>query len=319
MREKERSIVMIPYIQTEFLNSSAADPAIIPQGGTVVFDNLISSTPVIEYNDSTGRFTIKSVGAVLINWFAAQQTGLSPEGSNFGIAVFNPILDENDPDNSGLMEPEIIAGSGHVKIASTSGFAVINVTKEQLKAGGVVFELQNISSHDATLSERTQVKAGLAAFGVSAQMFELAYGQWQASGWDKIANPYDLEHADKIKFNEQVLAPSGIIASDSEDGGGARLGYDVFTLVNAGVYQISWEIPIEATYLVESVELSLELDDGTVYTRSYSPMPIGVIAGTAIIVTTEDGTALSLVNYQPTNGDIIQIGNYANIAIHQIS
>ena len=313
---------MIPYLQTEFLNSNTLEPlkpAIIPQGGAVVFDNPISSTSAIEYDDSTGRFVIKFPGVFLVNWFAAQQTGLSPEGSNFGVAVYNPILDDDDPDYPGLMPPEIIAGSGHVKISSTSGFAIVTVTKEQLQEGGVAFELQNISSHDAALSERTQVKAGLAVFGVSSQMFALAYGQWQAAGWDKITAPYDLEDADKIKFNEQVLPASGIIASDSEDGGGARIGFDIFTLVNAGVYQISWEIPIEATYLVESVELALELDDGTVYTRSYSPLPVGVISGTAIIVTTDDNTALSLVNYQPVNGDIIQIGNYANLAIHQIS
>jgi len=313
---------MIPYLQTEFLNSNAVDPlkpAIIPQDGAVVFDNPINTTSAIEYDDATGKFTIKSSGVFLINWFAAQQTGLSPEGSNFGVAVYNPILDENDPDYPGLMPPEIIAGSGHVKIASTSGFAIINVTKAQFQEGGVVFELQNISSHDAALSERTQVKAGLAVFGVSSQMLDLAYGQWQASGWDKIADPYDLEDGEKIKFNNHVLPAFGIIASDSEDGGGVRIGYDIFTLVNAGVYQVSWEIPIEATYLVESVELALELDDGTVYMRSYSPLPVGVISGTAIIVTTEDETALSLVNYQPVNGDVIQIGNYANLAIHQLS
>jgi len=313
---------MIPYLQTEFLNSDAVDPsrpAIVPVDDAVLFDNPISTTAAIEYDDVTGRFTIKSIGAFLVNWFVAQQTGLSPEGSNFGIAVYKPILDENDNNHPGLMPPEIISGSGHVKIAPASGFAIITVTKEQLQEGGVVFELRNISSHDAALSERTHVKAGLAVFGVSSQMFELGYGQWQASGWDKVTDPYDLEDGEKIKFNEPVLTPFGIVASDSEDGAGARVGYDIFTLANAGVYQISWEIPIEATYSVDEVDIALELNGTTVYVRSYSPLPIGVITGTAIVVTTEDDQTLSLLNIQPDGGNVIQIGNYANLAIHQIS
>ena len=314
--------MMVPYLQTEFLNSGAVDPlkpAIITAGGAIPFDHPFNATTAIEYDDQTARFTIKLSGTFFINWFVAQQTGLCPEGSNFGIAVYNPILDETDPNYPGLMPPEIITGSGHVKISSTSGFAIINVTDEQVDEGGVVFELQNLSNHSAALSERTQVKAGLAAFGTSYDMFKLAYGQWQASGWDKIQNPYDLANGEKIKFNESLLIPFGIVATDSDGGGGARIGYDVFTLENPGVYQISWEIPIEATYSVDDVELALELNGTIVYARSYSPLPIGLISGTAIVVATEEDMTLSIANYQPDDGDIIQLGNYANLAIHQIS
>ena len=321
-RKKGVFIMMIPYLQTEFLNSSAVDPfkpAIIAGGGAIPFDHLLKATAAIEYDAQTARFTIKASGSFLINWFVAQQTGLCPEGSNFAIAVYNPILDETDPNYPGLMNPEIIVGSGHVKISSISGFAIIDVTDEQMNEGGVVFELRNTSNHDAALSERTQVKAGLAAFGTSNEMFKMAYGQWQASGWDKILNPYDLAHGEKIKFNESLLMPLGIVASDSDGGGGARIGYDIFTLENPGVYQVSWEIPIEATYSIDEVEIALELNGTTVYARSYSPLPIGVVSGTAIIVTTDVDMTLSLVNYQPDAADIIQIGNYANIAIHQIS
>ena len=314
--------MMIPYLQIEFLNSSALDPfrpAIIAAGGAIPFDHPLKSTSAIEYDDQAARFTIKASGSFLINWFVAQQTGLSPEGSNFGIAVYNPILDDEDPDYPGLMPPEIIVGSGHVKISSISGFAIIDVTDEQADEGGVIFELRNTSNYDAALSERTQVKAGLAAFGTSHDMFKMAYGQWQASGWDKIIDPYDLADREKIKFNESLIMPLGIVPSDSDDGGGARIGYDIFTLENPGVYQISWEIPIEATYSSDEVEVALELNGTTVYARSYSPLPIGVVSGTAIIITTEEDMTLSLVNYQSGVGNIIQLGNYANLAIHQIS
>ena len=310
---------MIPYLQTEFLNSASSDPAIITAGGVISFDHPLNTSDVIEYDELTGKFMIKRSGTWLINWFVAQQTGLSSDGSNFSIAVYNPILDTDAPDYPGLLEPDFIAGSGHIKISPTSGFAVISVSIEQAEEGGVVFELQNVSTHDAALSFRTQVKAGLAVFGVSSEMYEMAYGQWQASGWDKNLAPYNLEDGDAVKFNEAILPPLNIIATDSDDGSGTRVGFDIFTLENRGVYQVSWEIPVEASYAVDAVELALELDGSIVYVRSYSPLPVGLISGTAIIVTTDPDKTLSLVNYQPGGGDIIQIGNYANIAIHQIS
>jgi len=310
---------MIPYLQTEFLNTGVTTPAIIAAGEPIPFDHPLNTSTAIEYDDVTAQFKIKMAGAWLVNWFTAQQSGLSPEGSNFGCAVYKPITDDQDPNYGDLQAPEIVVGSGHVKISPTSGFTIINVTEEDLKTpiGGVVFELQNVSSHDASLSIRTQVKAGLAVFGVSADMFKMAYGQWQASGWDKNLAPYNLEDAEAIKFNQPLLTPLGITATDS--GAGTRVGYDIFTLENPGVYQVSWEIPLEATYSVDAVEIALQLDGSTIYSRAYSPLPIGAITGTAILATTTANKTLSLVNLQPDSGDIIQIGNYTNLVIHQIS
>jgi len=325
--EQERGICMIPYLQTEFLNTAGQGlggetPKVIDTGAPIPFDHQISAaSTAIEYDSVTNQFTIKMAGAWLVNWFTAQQSGLSHEGSNFGCAVYHPYptLDDQDPNYGQLQAPDIVVGSGHVKIAPTSGFTIINVTDEDLKTpiGGVVFELQNVSSHPASLSHRTQVKAGLAVFGISADMFKMAYGQWQASGWDKVLNPYNLNNEEAIKFNQPILTPLGITATDS--GLGLHTGFDIFTLENPGVYQISWEIPIEATDIVDEVEISLQLDGTTVYSRSYSPLPIGVISGTAIVATSDGDKALSLINNHSEGGDIIQIGNYSNIAIHQIS
>lgn len=303
---------MIPYLQTEFLNAADTAPAIILAGAPIPFDHHLNVSSAIEYDNATHQFKIKMAGAWLVNWFTAQQSGLSHEGSNFGCAIYKPITDDTDPDYGQLLPPDVVVGSGHVKISPTSGFTIINVSEADILSpiGGVVFELQNVSSHDAALSERTQVKAGLAVFGVSADMFKMAYGQWQAAGWDKIAAPYNLADEEKIKFNQPLLVPLGIVANSD---------YDVFTLETAGVYQVSWEIPIEATYSVEAVEIVLQLNGATVYARSYSPLPIGVVSGTAIVAVSNANTTLSIVNLQPNGGDIIQIGNYANLAIHQIS
>jgi len=311
---------MISHLQLEFLNPDATAPAIIEAGDAIPFDNQLSMSTDIDYDDQTGRFTIKTAGTWLVNWFVAPQTGLSPEGSNFGIAIYEPIEDIDDPDYPGLMAPQFIVGSGHVKISATSGFTVIDVSSAQVGLGGVVFDLQNTSDQDAALSERTQVKAGLAIFGsIKDASSVMAYGQWQALGWDKMENPYNLAHEEAIKFNAAILPPLGITAQDSEDGGG-RIGDDIFILDKPGVYQVSWEIPIEATNTVESVELVLQLNDTTIYSKSYSPLPIGVVSGTAIVSTTTEGEKLSFLNIQANDtGDIIQIGNYANLAIHQIS
>ena len=310
---------MISHLQLEFLNPDALTPAIIEAGGAIPFDHQLTASSDIDYDDQIGRFTIKTAGTWLVNWFVAPQTGLSSQGSNFGIAVYEPIEDIDDPEYPGLMEPQIIVGSGHVKISATSGFTVIEVSDVQAEFGGVVFDLQNTSDQDTALSERTQVKAGLAIFGsVNDAPNAMAYGQWQASGWDKIENPYNLDNNEAIKFNTPILPPLGIVAEDSEEGAG-RIGDDVFILEQSGIYQVSWEIPIEATNTVEAVELVLQLNGTTIYSKSYAPLPIGVVSGTAIVAAKTNNARISFLNTQPGDGDIIQIGNYSNLAIHQIS
>ena len=306
---------MIPYLQTEFLNSGVDTPFIVDAGGAIPFDNMISESPYFNYNANTRQFTILSEGTFLINWFVAQQTGLCSGGSNFGIQFERPILND-EPGYPGFKPSKLILGSGHVKIAPTSGFAIIDVSVEEVAAGGIRFELHNASSHDAALSERTFSKAGLSVFGGSTE--KMAYGQWQASGWDKNLEPYNLVDLEAIKFNETIITPFRIVASDST-GGVGRIGNDTFTLVREGVYQISWEIPVEATYSIDGIEIALELNGVLVYSRSYAPLPIGLISGTAIISTTDINQSLRLINKQPDNADIIQIGNYSNLAIHQIS
>jgi len=308
---------MTSHLQLEFLNNDLLTPAIIPTGSAIKFDNPLSTTDDIHYDGTTGRFVIKQAGSWIVNWFVTQQTGLSPEGSNFGIAVYNPILDTQDPDYPGFMEANIIVGSGHVKISPTSGFAIISVDDEQVGEDGVAFELINTASHSATLSERTQVKAGIAIFRAFENATKMAYGQWQVSGWDKYDDPYNLEHEEAIKFNSTVLEAFGITAIDS--GTGAHSGFDFFELQEPGVYQVSWEIPVEATETTEAVEISLLLDGDNLYSKSYAPLPVGVISGTTILSTTSRNKTLSLSNLQSGDGDVIQIGNYANLAIHQIS
>jgi len=310
---------MVPYLQVELRdNLGSGMPPIIFADDSVKFDKILAASSYetedgpaqsVLYDEDTGIFGIKRAGVYLVNWFVSQQTGLSHQGSNFAIVI--------DPEDT---DPKSIVGSGHVKISPSSAFAIITVTEEEAAlVTGKQFVLENISSHDAALSERNLVKAGLSVFGLSSDLFSMGYGHWQASGWDKNDDPYNLDHAQAIKFNNSLLTPVGITATDSEDGTGTRTGFDTFALQNPGVYQISWEIPVEASYYVDAVEIALELNGTTVFSRSYSPLPIGVITGTAIVKTATFNTNLKLVNYQPADGDTIQIGNHANLAIHRIS
>lgn len=311
--------MMIPYLQIELKDVSISGaPPMVGAGENIKFDNVLSASSYdsptgplqsIVYDEDTGLFGIKRAGVYLVNWFVSQQTGLSVQGSNFGVVI--------DPETT---DTRIIVGSGHVKISPSSAFAIISVTEEEAgRPSGKQFALQNVSSHDAALSERNHVKAGLSVFGISNDMFNMGYGHWQASGWDKITAPYDLDHGEAIKFNQSLVTPVGITATDSEDGAGTRSGMDTFKFDHPGVYQVSWEVPIEATYSMDEVEIALELNGTTVFARAYNPLPIGVVTGTAILKVTDFNTELQLVNYQTTCDNVIQIGNFANLAIHRIS
>jgi len=305
---------MIPYLQAEL--SKIKGPHIIFKDRPVVFDTILSASnyssdtgdfQCVQYDQNTGIFSIKRAGVYLVNWFVSQQTGLSSEGSNFGIIV-----------NPGTFNADVIVGSSHVKISPASSFAIINATEDEVNTQtGKQFVLQNVSNHDATLSERTHVKSGISVFGVAEDNFTRAYGHWQAFGWDKITDPYDLSDGEAIKFNVALIPPFGMNALDS--GTVARAGWDTFTLFLPGVYQISWEIPLEATYSVDEVSILLKLNGTTAYSRAYYPLPVGIIAGTAVIKTTNRNETLQLVNSRDDHGDLIQIGNYANITIHRIS
>ena len=326
---------MFPHLQVEFVDQPAK-AAIVKRQDPVPFDVIKEqstyqdpggSMPHIDVlkdhsGKPTGMFAINRIGTYFINWFIAQQTGLSNNGNNFAIVTQPDTPEEN-----------VFVGSGHLKVAPSSGFAVVNVTEEHLEGDGFFFELQNVSSHDATLSERTTLKAGLAIFGVaddSFKMFKRAFGQWQVP-WipkdllDEDENPgYTLKPNEAICFNSVPIA--GPLKIDAFSSVSDPDTVDVFILKEPGVYEITWEIPIEASYSVDEVEIVLQVTEngssGSVYRRAYSPLPTGIVAGTALIETTTFDAALMVVNDQTNSkpgGDLIQIGNYSNLVIHQIS
>lgn len=125
-----------PYIQVE--RTFGGD---IYAQTPIVFDHTLLSNGSISNDTVNGEIAINLCGVYLIKWFVVPQLGLTPDGVNFAIV------------SAGGQGPQ---GSGHVKVASTSGFSIIEV-------GSVPYTIQlnNISKGDITLSNFTQVTAGL--------------------------------------------------------------------------------------------------------------------------------------------------------------
>ena len=279
---------MIPYLQLERTTAGS-----IASGAALAFDTvLLSSGSAISYDAATptGIITFNTAGVYFINWFVAQQTGLSTDGSNFAI-VTSP---DNLPD---------LRGSSHVKISPASGFAIVNIT-----AAGQTVTLVNKSAYGATLSSATQAKAGLAVFavtdsGATPPTLELGYAQTQLAAGGAL-----LADTDPIVFDNIITQdPYNIVTYDNATG--------LFTLSEIGTYLVTWEVPVSATDQNDYVDITLELN-GTAYSEAHMPLPIGVLSGSAMVVVIDADSTLQLVN---SSGDTVQTTDLCNIVITQIN
>ena len=269
----------------QFLQIEKRTPDLVATNQSVAFDTILQyGGSSLTYDVATKDITIHTPGVYYINWFVAQQTGLATDGSNFAII--------QSLDN----QPRFI-GSNHVKISQTSGFAIIKTTVPNIKV-----RLANVSNAAAALSDTAQIKAGLAAFSISdnAAMPQLGYLQAQVSVTAL------LDDLDPVTFDTIISQdPSKIVDQNAEE----------FTLANPGTYLVNWEIPVEATGQKDYVELTIELN-GTAVSTSRLPLPIGVLAGSAMVVNSDVDGVLELIN---TTGDQVRITGNSNIVITQIT
>lgn len=95
----------------------------------------------------------------------------------------------------------------------------------------------------------------------------------------------------------------------------------------SGRYELKWEVPVEATYSTENAYISLQvsydhLDEAPIwstYSKSYMPLPTGVVIGSALIdldnVSPETGVALRLINDSHTK---IRVSHFANWIIKRV-
>ena len=287
----------IQFLQVEFRNTAASGDryAVLPTE-SIPFDTEVfqskDEADVAHITFLDGNITFSKSGVFFVNWFVAQQTGLAVDGANFALEM---EVEGN---------PTKVIGSGHVKISASSGFAVLIVP-----TAGTVLTLTNTANRKATLSEHTQVKAGLAVFSVAPEaedLMALGYGHAQID----ISEEYDT--GDTILFPVGIkYDPDNIVTYDA----------GVFTLANQGTYLVTWEIPIEATDERDEAYVELLYND-VVHSVSYAPLPIGVVSGSALIINDESyGTVQLRVTHadHPTDGDIVHVGVKANIVITQIS
>jgi len=288
----------IQFLQIEFRNTAQlGDRYAIMPTDPIPFDTAIvqskddNNVPHITF--ANGEITFSKPGIFFVNWFAAQQTGLATDGANFAL----------DTQIAGT--PIRVIGSGHSKFSASSGFAVLNIT-----VAGTVLKLINNADRKATLSEHTQVKAGLAIFSVTPEpedLIPLGYAHAQS----EVMTDYET--------NDVILFPNGI-KFDPDD----IITYDqgTFTLANTGTYLVTWDIPIEATDEHDEAYIEL-LHNGVTHSVSYAPLPIGLMSGSALVLNdVVDGTLQLKIIYDDGSGtaeDIVRIGIKANIVVTQIS
>lgn len=272
---------MVPYLQLERLTGG-----IIAPNAAVIFDEILAENGPLVYSKTTGEITFNKTGTYFISWFVVQQTGLDPNGSNFAIVTSEP-----GPD---------IFGSNHIKMSSTSGFALIEV-----KAQGETVVLENKSSAGTSLSANTQVKAALAVFLIPddrASGTELGYLQAQISN-----GPVILDDGEPIHFNHLISKdPYDIVDKGS---------HDEFILGAEGTYLVTWEIPLDSTEANPDATFTLKLDD-VIISSSYTPLSSGALSGSAMVINNSDDGELKLVN---TSDDKVKIDNLTNIVITQIT
>ena len=131
---------MIQYLQLERTYDGS-----IASNGTVVFDAVLSGVEgLISYNTLTGKITFSADGLYYIGWFVATEFGQTTNGSNFAIVT---------------SDGETLTGSSHVRVSSTTGFAIVEVA-----VPGKTARLVNTSDNDLVLSQAVNAKAALVVY-----------------------------------------------------------------------------------------------------------------------------------------------------------
>ena len=268
---------MVRFLHLEKRNAGA-----VAVNGTVLFNVELQSGGGITYDTGTGVITFSTPGVYYLNWFVAQQTGLATDGSNFAVVVA--------PNTQ-------YVGSNHVKISQTSGFAIIETTQANVNA-----RLVNVANAPATLSDTTQVKAAIAVFGISSDSSDTRLGYLQA----QVGAMVLLGTDDPVDFDVEISRdPLDIVTQSGTE----------FVLANPGTYLVTWEIPIDATDTKDFANITLLLN-GVTHSTAHVTLPIGVLSGSAMIVSQDTDGTLEFIN---TTDDPVRITEKANIVITQIT
>lgn len=125
----------------ETLYLSKTQSAIIPIGGTMLYDTVVSTTGGISYNPANGMITLNEVGRYQINWWNATNAI-----GNSAPAVFSIIASNGQQ----------LIGNSPLQKGIITGLGIINVTVQP-----VTFSLINLSSGSAQMSSNVPIKGML--------------------------------------------------------------------------------------------------------------------------------------------------------------
>jgi len=273
----------------QFLQLEKTDSCTINATENVLFDEnpIAEGDGKIIYDGATGVITFLETGVYHFNWFVTQQNSQATNGSNFSIKT--TAFD--------------IIGSNNIKISQTSSFAIVKVTAINETA-----RLVNVSDAAAILSNAVLVKASLAVFKFadieSPVPEEVKPGYFHAQ----------VSNGPIILQDDEIIDFDNIISRDSKDIITKNLSDNGIVLAVPGIYMVSWEVPVESTNQTAFAEISLSLN-GSVYSRSHMPLPVGVLSGNAIIVTNSEDEKIYLSN---TSGDEVQITDKTNFVVTQL-
>lgn len=310
----------VQFLQIEF-NGVAGTRYSVADGWAIPFDTTVfqSKSDGIEtdidfdaFDDvagtGSGMVTFTQPGVFFINWFVAQQTGLSAAGSNFSL-----ILTVDG------IETQSVIGSANTKISSSSGFAVLTVPKS-----GSTLILRNISGSKATLSEHTLVKAGMAIFSLGGgqdEVLPLGFGHYQTNpnGFGE-NNNNQLATGESIPFSNTIKEDANGVVTFQASYSANSINYEnAFILKSTGTYHINWEIPVSATDIHDETYTQLIFNNEP-YSTAYIPTPLGVVVGSAIIANnTANGIVQLKCFHTDIVGDTVIVGSNANMVITQIS
>ena len=281
---------MPSYLQ---LQKSGGDPYGALMGQAIVFDEtpIVLEGPAIAYDNLTGTISLLVAGAYYVSWFVAPQSGLTTNGSNFGLLVDGTL-------HSG--------GSGHVRFSPTAGFAMVEAPATSLP---VAVQLANIADGDIELTQSGLLMAGLVCYLVAE--FSQENDSSVLSFLEAEVDGTPLE-GDKLDDGEPIIfalvnRTQGIVGPDTDG---------IFILPNAGAYLILWEVAVDKSSGDSAVILSL-IVNGSAYGSSYLPASTGIGSGNAVVTASAPGTTIQLINDSGPASELTLIGT-SNLTIVQI-
>ena len=294
-----------------YLHIEKKNDGIIASGSSIDFDFILKQsttdgTPDFDISQDNSLFGIKKAGTFSVQWYMSQMSGLATNGQAFRLQYKNE-----------LEEWEYLGdGTSHIKVSSSSGFGIIEITDEMISKSSdatVWIRLINISNQDVSLSYKHLVKGALIIYSVGDRIFN-ADGIFAGISWDLDDASWKKHILGKQLLDKDIF-PFDYLKSSSYYGGIGLIDEGVFKVTSPGKYKIEWEIPITTIDYKYDGVAGLYVN-GDIYSYSHLPLTRGIINGTAIIDVWYDQEAT--IYLKNLSGCTIHLARYSNLTITYI-